>query len=267
MSSTPSDKIRLIGNSLSLCDVRCGPTEDKVLVDLDSGAYTLAVENDDESVSVTICKSGVRRPAPGADIGELSIDGGVLGAYDTQLFTERFGADAVGFYEWGESLFEATDAVQVYRDSIEPHEFACIPTSFDGIFRLTELTQGDSRVGVRLSATMPASQETDYFVAFQFFFASASTRVEAWLDPVYDDESILDTINDSLEEALGHDVDVAAVEKFISEIGSIELAVQIDEELNPGQSLDLSVIPDTWRSDSSSFCRFLREAMEDGRPG
>jgi hypothetical protein len=267
LKGTVPDEIRLISDSLTLCDVRCGPTEDKMVVQLGCGVYAVAVENYDESVAVMICRSGAKYLAHGAELGEVSIDGGVLGAYDSALFTEIFGADAEDFYDWGESLFEVAEDVRVFSDSIEPYEFAYIPTCLDGVFLITELIQDDCRVGVRLSTSFSESQVAEKDRMFKFFFASASTSVEVWLDPVYDDEDILDCIVDSLGEVLGRDVEVAAVEKFISEIESIELAMQTDEELSPRRSLDLLSFPTTWKSDRISFCKYLREVMLESRAG
>lgn len=265
MKGAEPDEIRIVSDSLTLCDVRCGPTEDKQIVQLDSGVYTLAVEDHDESVSVTICQSGVEHPAHGAALGEVSIDGGVLGAYDTELFSDVFGFEAEKFYNWGESVFEATEVVRVFCDSIEPYEFAYIPTRLDGVFLITELTQDDCRVGVRLSASFSESQVAEDHLMFQFFFASASTNVEVWLDPVYDDEDILDCIIDSLEEVLGRDVDVVGVENFISKIESIALAIQIGEDSSPKQSLDLSSFSPSWKSGRNYFCKFLRKVMLESR--
>ncbi len=246
-------KLKLVSDMLTICDVRVGPTEDKHMVPLDSGIYSVGIDNDDESVAITICKPDVVQAEPGKEIGEISIDGAVIGAYDAELFSKVFDADAEAFYDWGEGAFDVAESIRIFRESIEPYEFACIPTQLDGVFRIIQLTENGRTVGVRLSALLPASEASDMFVAFQFHLAAASTRIEVWLDPVYDDESILDSIVDELEEF--------AVDKFIADIESVELAVQVDEELLPGQDVDLSKLPATWKSDRKNFCESLRRIM------
>ena len=179
------------------------------------------------------------------------------------MYSEIFGDDAETFYDWGDALFEASDAVRVYGQAIAPYEFACVPTSLDAEFSLTELTDGDRRVGVRLQASIPDDQATGTFITFQFLLADPSARIEIWLDPVYDDESILDCVVDELGEAMGHDVSLAEAMRFIARIESIEHAVQIDEDLAPSRVVDLPIDPADWKSDGARFCEYLRRVMTD----
>lgn len=267
MDGTMVDEIRLVSDSLTLCDVRCGPTEDKQTLKLDSGVYALAVESGADSVSVTICRSDANQPETGDELGELSIDGGVLGAYDPALFSDVFEANAEDFYDWGESVLDVTEGVRVFRDSIEPYEFACVPTGLDAVFLITELVQNDRRVGVRLNASFPESQAAEDDPMFQFFIVSASTDIDVWLASFYDEEDILDSIADSLDEDFERESGKAAVDTFISEIESIEFVVEIDEKRSRRQSLDLSDYPATRRSDSGYFCRYLRKVMLEGGVG
>lgn len=261
MTGTASHEIELSGDSLTLCDVRCGPTEDKLAVDLGRGTYSLSIRNEDESVWITVCRSDVQSPAYGDELGEISIDGGVLGAYDTDMFGRVFNAEVEDFYNWGESLFEVGDEIRIYRDSIEPYEFACIPTFCDGVFRLIELRHGGARIGVSLRVPLATDQEPEDFLMFQFLLNTASTSAEVWLDPVYDNEDILDCLIDSLQEVHEQDVDSGTVDKFVATITSIEFAKQKGETLLPKQHLDLSQFSSRWKSGSAAFCEFLSETM------
>jgi hypothetical protein len=258
---TASHRIEISGDSLTLCDVRCGPTEDKLAVEIGRGTYSVVIRNDDESVWITICRSDVQSPEDGDELGEISIDGGVLGAYDTDLLDKVFSADAEEFYHWGDSLFEVGDEISIYHDSIKPYQFACIPTFCDGVFRLIELRHGGARVGVGLRVPLAADQEPEDFLMFQFHLNTASTCAEVWLDPVYDNEDILDCLIDSLQEVHDQDVDSGAVDRFIAAITSIDFAKQEGESLLPKQHLELSKFSPGWNSNSAAFCEFLLKVM------
>lgn len=258
---TMNDEITVAGNSLTLCDVRIGPTEDKVAFDVESGTYSLMYEWDGESYTGYVCEKGVRDSTPGKVLGEIAIDGSVVGVYDSRLFEQVFNGRPETFYDWGDSNFEPAKVIRVYRESIAPYEFACIPTFNDGTFEIVELTQQNRRVGVCIKYVAPEYQGLDEDIMFQFFLRSASGEVELWLDIAYDDESIADCLLESLHGDGEQEVNAKSAVRFIASIDAISFVKHEGEAASPKDSLTLEDCPESWRSGISEFCEFLSNVM------
>ncbi len=246
---------------MTLCDVRVGPTEDKLVFDIPSGIYRFHVDEDSNPRRVTLHSGTLEDARPGELIGRLSVDGAAVGAYDSSLLDQHFSSQPEQFYEWGESELEPDEHVRIYRGSIAPHEFALIPTFVDGTFDIVELTTGGVRSGVFLQRSESPDRESTVIADYRFVLKTDDVELEVWLAETYDDESIADSLIEALEWDVSESADAAYAEKFLAATRSIAFVRHVGEEASGIMQADGWAEAD---AGIDGFCKFVLRIMQAG---
>ena len=142
------------GNGLFLTDMRPGPTEDGLKVELEPGNYRVEVqgfvrESDRRCARFRVYLEG-SKPELGQQLGTVATDLATMGFYDPKCFQSLRKQGSEEFFAWGESAFDASKSshgVLVHdlkRSAILPY----VTSGFgDGTYPVYELTQQNRRVG------------------------------------------------------------------------------------------------------------------------
>lgn len=142
------------GNGFFLTDMRPGPTEDGLKVELAPGNYRVEVQgfvrgSDRRCARFRVYLEG-SKPKLGQQLGTVATDLATMGFYDPKCFQSLRKQGSEEFFAWGESAFDASKSshgVLVHdlkRSAILPY----VTSGFgDGTYPVYELTQLNRRVG------------------------------------------------------------------------------------------------------------------------
>jgi len=142
------------GSSVFLTDMRHGPTDDGLKVELEPGQYRVEFRGfvrgaDRRCARLRAYREG-SKPELGKSIGTVSTDLATLGFYDPKSFQPLKRRGSEQFFEWGESAFDTSKSSHgvlihnLKKSAILPY----VTSGFgDGTYPVFELTQQKRRIG------------------------------------------------------------------------------------------------------------------------
>lgn len=147
-------KLVLNGKYFFLTDMRPGPSDDGLKVNLPPGEYELQVsafvgEREKRIARLRGIQKGVK-PILGKEIGKVSTDCAMLGIYDRKNFQSLLRQGSEVFYEWGEAAMDiVSKPYGILVQSLKKSAILPVVTSGfgDGEYPVFELTRDGKRVG------------------------------------------------------------------------------------------------------------------------
>lgn len=211
------DILKISSGKLCISDLRMGPTKDGLSLSVEPGDYVLSVVNNSQQVKAyELLKQGCVSNRTRFCM-TLASEMNLFGCFDYDQFLKEFG-DAESLFEWGDSCVEMNFSRTIFSlSSPAGNKILCLPVgSNESDHEIYCLLSDDQVVGLSIVISL----ETEYIQQvvdglYKLVFEFRNAKLEAYISTEYDDESISDTLKDSILDFLQND-DLERVSQIFS---------------------------------------------------
>lgn len=158
MSKQEVDEFEINSESVFLCDMRPGFTEDGVECTLPSGKYCVSVaepaEHSGRGFSLVLRGES---PDGRLNAGSVDVDGARMGIFNRKAFLDHFGGEFEDLFEWSDSeACPPTDGViEISPDDNARLRALVVDVQCDSRYQVEYLKSGSKKVGLAVTPVRP----------------------------------------------------------------------------------------------------------------